>query len=204
MCLEVKNIIDKICENSIKYVGIDLGHPRKRSTGVCIYDSHKDYFYTFTTYPTCIITMFNILKNVKYVAIDAPLSLPKRGIERELEKVCRRCGIRLIPPLLGSMKRLTICGICIREILEKMNIKVIETHPYSSLKVSKVNVEEIMKNLNSKIKKPLNKHEIDALICCLVAIAYDKNMYVSIDVENDKLILFNEEFVRKCLKRELQ
>ncbi len=197
-----KYIIKHIHSDSRKFIGVDLGHPLRETTGICIYDEGSRRFYTFTTIPTCVITICEILQNITCVAIDAPLSLPNRGIERELERKCRSAGLRLIPPLLGAMRRLTICGICIREVLERIGIEVIETHPTSALKISNIGKDEIITILKSRIRGKLGKHEIDALICCLVAISYIENMYVDIGVERDRLILFTDLFVRKWLRKE--
>ncbi|NPB00433.1 MAG: DUF429 domain-containing protein [Crenarchaeota archaeon] len=184
--------------------GIDLGHPRKRSTGVCFYSEDSDRYIVLTVSPVEALSLLLALRDrVKVVAIDAPLSLPRRGIERDLERYCRRLGLRLIPPLLGPMRRLTICGICIKDVLEKLDMKVIETHPSSCLKISKIGREEILKILEGRILsvEALDRHGVDALICCLVALAYLKRMQVELKVGEDSLILFDNRFI-EWLRRE--
>ena len=187
-------------------VGVDLGHPRRRSTGVCFYSEDTDRYIILTITPVEVLSLLTALKDqVKVVAIDAPLSLPRKGIERDLEKYCRKLGLRLIPPLLGPMRRLTICGICIKDVLEKMGIKVIETHPSSCLKLAEVDRRDILNIVRSKILNisKLDKHGVDALICCLVSVAYVKRLHIELKVGEDSLILFNGRLIQ-WLRRERQ
>ncbi len=190
------------CRNII--VGVDLGHPRKKSTGVCIYSEDTDKYVILTVTPVELLSLLvSMRERVDVVAIDAPLSLPRSGIERDLEKHCRRLGLRLIPPLLGPMRRLTICGICIKDVLEKLNMIVLETHPSSCLKLAKVSREDILHIVRDKILSDgrLDRHGVDALICCLVALAYVKSIHIELKVGEDSLILFNSKLIQ-WLKRE--
>ncbi len=179
-------------------IGVDLGHPLKRSTGICVYSYDLDKYLVTTVIPVEVLSLCTILKGeVLNVAIDAPLSLPRRGVERDLERLCRKMNIRLLPPLLGPMRRLTVCGVSIREVLEKLNITVLETHPTSCLRLSKIRRDDLLKMFRDKIVNlsKLDKHCIDALICCLVGIAYNESRHVEIEAGDDRLILFDKDFV---------
>ncbi len=184
-------------------MGVDLGHPERRTTGIAIMCVRCLRTWIFTTFPVHVLSTCTYLRDrLRIVAIDAPLSLPRRGIERPLEKICRQAGYRLIPPLLGGMRRLTETGICIKEIVEKLNINVIEIHPRSSLKSMKLTkVDELLKILSVR---PGNRHEVDAVLACVTALAYLKHMFIEIrDEEGNSLILPRPEIVNLlCQKRD--
>ncbi|NPA22990.1 MAG: hypothetical protein GXO23_01650 [Crenarchaeota archaeon] len=187
-------------------IGIDLGHPVRSSTGVCVYSYNRDNYITSTMTPVEALSLCESLRGrVTYVAIDAPLSLPRKGIERELERRCRMIGVKLIPPLLGPMRRLTVCGICIRDVLERLNMTVIETHPTSCLKTTGTSKEDVLKILKRKVINigGRTRHCIDALICCLAARAYAESLHVEIHAEDDRLILFDRRFIEWLRKERL-
>ncbi len=65
---------------------------------------------------------------VKIVAIDSPLSIPK-GAWREVDKLARKRGLKVLPPGWKGMRKLTEEGIKLKGKLEKRGITVIETFP---------------------------------------------------------------------------
>ena len=76
----------------------------------------------------------------KYVAVDAPLALPKgrhclgehcrgRAHFRACDRVLTWMGIKFFPITIGPMRTLTARGICLKEKLERLGLEVFETYP---------------------------------------------------------------------------
>ncbi len=185
------------------FAGVDLGLPHRRTTGVALLCCRCRTIWTTQTTPTVAIALCTYLRP-DLAAVDAPLSLPRRGTERGIEKISRALGYRLIPPLLGSMRRLTKTGMLLAETLERANVKVVETHPRSALQSAGiVDLMRIVAPVRSGRSCRLTRHMIDAAISSIVAAAYYFNLHVALqDSEKGSLILLSRSFVRKCLKIE--
>jgi len=194
------HLIETLKQHPELCLGVDLGHPLRETTGIAAICLRCFRTLTFTTFPTCVLSLCTYLRNsIIVVAIDAPLSFPRKGIERELEKLCRRQGYRLIPPMLGGMRRLTETGICLREILDKLGIRNIEIHPRSSLKALSVDLKELLTLLNAR---PRTRHEQDAVLAAVTGLAYVLDMYVEIrDSDGNSLILPKPEIVNYICQR---
>ncbi len=194
------HFVKALREHSELCIGVDLGHPLRETTGVAALCSRCLRVLTFTTFPTCVLSLCTCVRNrVTVVAIDAPLSFPRRGIERELEKLCRRRGYRLIPPMLGGMRRLTETGICLRDVLEKLGVRSIEIHPRSSLRALSVDLKTLLELLHAR---PRTRHEQDAVLAAVTGLAYVLNMYFEIkDSDGNSLILPKPEIVQYICQR---
>lgn len=157
-------------------IGIDLAGKSKNPTGQAILESKE-------VKATLIYTDNEILKHVtrthpKLIAIDAPLSLPKKGSLRKADKEMIRRGYRVFPPTLPSMKTLTLRAIKLNKLIAKKGYKAIEVHPTSTRKALNMpskewkKIQTILKNIGLKgeIKtRVLTPHEIDAAVAALTA-----------------------------------
>ena len=154
-------------------VGIDLA-TEKGETGLCILNEDK-IITKLVKSDDEIIKEINSIKP-EVVAIDAPLSWPKKGIMRETEILLRKLGIRVFPPLMQGMKRLTERGIRLKNLLK---YKVIEVYPglfYDQFKIKRRNNQKelkmVLKRFGIVITQDLCQHELDAVVCALIGKFY--------------------------------
>ncbi|MFN7105975.1 MAG: DUF429 domain-containing protein, partial [Pyrobaculum sp.] len=105
------------------------------------------------------------------VAIDAPLSLPPggRGL-RDVERELRRLGYRLLPPLMGPMRKLTERGIRLSKMFA---VEVIEVHPSTSLKAMGLTRGDVARHYGVE-----SRDVIDAIAAALTALTYLEGNYV--------------------------
>ncbi len=187
----------------MKIIGIDLAVPGKFKTGIAVLKLHNKYILVK------VIDSVNIVDEVikekpQIVAIDAPLTIPSRGINRLIEIKARRFGLKLLPPLMSGMRKLTEYAVKIKNTLENYGVKVIEVHPSSTLKVMNMSREEFLKIINNfftiKSCGNLCTDEIDAIICAITGLLYYKQCYASLkDEYNQELILPCPEEPLRCL-----
>mgnify|MGYP001773487797 CR=1 FL=1 len=157
------------------YAGIDLALPNKRRTGFGLINTNER-IYAVSTLSTKEEVINSILhQSPSLICIDAPLGLPKHGINRLVEVRARKLGLRLIPPLLGPMKQLTIYGIQIATELRNQGFRVLEVHPTSTLKILSMNRQDFIKFITSRLRGPLvsNEHEVDALVSAFTCLLHD-------------------------------
>lgn len=177
----------------MKIVGLDLAGVEKNKTGFCFLENSK--------VETCVLykdkEIIEKIKEIKpeIIAIDAPLSLPKKGLMRKIEKELRKKGIRIFPPLLPSMKKLTERGIKIKNILRRNNFRVIETYPGAVkdiLRIPRKNKEKLIKVLKKfkiNIRKTITEHELDAVVCALIGRLFLENKAIAFGDKEGKIIL---------------
>ncbi len=165
-------------------IGLDLAGVENRPTGFCILTNMK--------VNTCIVfadkEILQRIDQIKpcLIAIDAPLCLPpgRKSIEertnvhlRECDRELLKIGIKLFPITLGPMRKLTLRGIALKEILEGKKLKVIEVYPggaqdvlgiprkQKGLDKLRVGLEKLgLEGLNSQ----MSDHELDAVTCAYV------------------------------------
>jgi len=165
-------------------IGLDLAGVENRPTGFCILTNKK--------VNTCIVfadkEIIQRIDQIKpcLIAIDAPLCLPpgRKSIEertnvhlRECDRELLKIGIKLFPITLGPMRKLTVRGIALKEILEGKKLKVIEVYPggaqdvlgiprkQKGLDKLRVGLEKLgLEGLNSQ----MSDHELDAVTCAYV------------------------------------
>ena len=125
----------------------------------------------------------NTLQNrPELIAIDAPLSLPKKGeFFRKTDKEMIRKGYRVLPPNFRAMKKLTLRAIRLNKTIEEKTYKAIEVHPTSTRKALEMppkewkKIQKILKTLGLKgdiETRPLATHEIDAVTAALTALLH--------------------------------
>lgn len=163
-------------------IGIDLAGTSKNPTGWALLKGK--------TVETCLFyTDSEILENTArnapaLVAIDAPLSLPKKGeFLRKADREMIKKGYRVFPPNLPAMKKLTLRAIRLNKLIEEKKYKTIEVHPTSTRKALQMPlkdwkaIQEILKTLGLKGEletRPLATHEIDAVTAALTAVLHLK------------------------------
>lgn len=185
----------------MKYVGIDLAASPKRPTGLCVVD---DSLKTRCSVHYSDAEILDTVSKSKtgFVAIDAPLALPKerhcleehcrgRAHFRACDRVLTRMRIRFFPITIGPMRALTARGISLRRRLERLHVEAVETYPGASqdllgLPRKHHGLEELQKALvgigcsGDVTARNLTGDELDAVSCALVARDYAKRSYVAI------------------------
>ncbi|MCJ7762540.1 DUF429 domain-containing protein [Candidatus Bathyarchaeota archaeon] len=164
-------------------IGIDLAGLSKNPTGLALLKGKA--METSLIYNDEEI-LESITRNAPLlIAIDAPLSLPKKGeaFRREDREMVKR-GYRVFPPTLPAMKTLTLRAIKLNRLIEENTYKTIEVHPTSSRKALQMplkdwkTIQENLKTLGLKGElemRQLATHEIDAVTAALTATLHLKN-----------------------------
>ncbi|MEM2890163.1 MAG: DUF429 domain-containing protein [Candidatus Hadarchaeum sp.] len=176
----------------MKVIGIDLAGLETNPSGFAILVDKK--FITQTLH-----TDEQILENCSaakplVVAIDAPLSFPKRGNLRVADLALIKSGFRVFPPKFGGMKSLTTRGMKLASKIKKANIDVIEVHPRTSGLIifgtddRKKWVEEL-KRRGYEFKGETSRHEIDAALAALTAFLYLEKRTEKIGTPNEGIII---------------
>lgn len=157
--------------------GIDLAALEKNPTGAAIYDGSG--YHCRTLGDDASIIAFIESHSPSVVAIDAPLTLPRgrccfddaccgtRKI-RECDRMLISMGYRVFPPGFSHMKKLTMRGKRLREIMEKEGYTVIEAHPRTTLKIL---------GISSLDMDVASEHEADACAAAVMAWLYSKGEY---------------------------
>jgi predicted nuclease with RNAse H fold len=177
-------------------VGIDLAGKSGNSTGWAVLKNRK--------LKTCLVFMdHEILTSVEkikpvLIAIDAPFSLPKRGLLRRSEEEMMKKGYRIFSPNLPAMKMLTLRAMRLNRLILEKGFETVEVHPTSACKALGMPVKnwgEIQKTLTQmRLKgelerKRLTSHEIDAALAALTAYLYMKNETETLGNEEEGYII---------------
>lgn len=183
-------------------VGIDLTGSTKKATGFCTLEGTKAYLETILTDEEMIERIKEV--NPEIVSIDSPLSLPrgrhctrddcwcrKYGITRECERILKKRGVNVYPALIKSMQKLTERGIKLKDELESLGFKVIESYPGAAQdilgiprkRVSLTQLEQRLRSMGIVVtSKELtaNHDELDAFTSALVGYLYMAGNYEQI------------------------
>jgi len=136
------------------------------------------------------------------VAIDAPLSLPKKGLLRKTDREMHKQGYPVLPPLFRTMQKLTVRAMKMAKEIKKEGIDILEVHPASTRKALDIlpkdpkRIQTILLQMGLKgniEKRVLTTHEIDAAIAALTGYLYlqgktelignDKEGYIAVPVK---------------------
>lgn len=165
-------------------IGLDLAGVEKNPTGYCVLDGMNAN--TCLLYSNEEIIKKCIENNPKIIAIDAPLSLPagRKSLEertnvhlRDSDRALLKIGIKIFPPTLGPMRKLTVRGIFLRETFEAKGYRVIEAYPGGAQDVWRVprkqkGIDQLRKGLEGigviGLNSLMSHHELDAATCALV------------------------------------
>ncbi|MEM1535614.1 MAG: DUF429 domain-containing protein [Candidatus Pacearchaeota archaeon] len=149
-----------------KVIGLDLAALQSRPSGFCLLGKKLE---TEILYSDEEIIKKILDSKPKVIAMDAPLSLPKRGAFRKCDRKLHKKKIPVFSFNLPSLRKLAIRAFILKKRIKKaIKCKIIETYPYAVLILDK----KIAKKLARKRFR--TKHEKDAYICALVAEAYLK------------------------------
>jgi len=145
-------------------IGIDLA-TEKGKTGLCILGRRAKTFVVRSDKE--IMAIIGKLAPT-IVAIDAPLTFPRKGHYRRCDKMVRNAGIPIFSFNLQPLAELAKRGIRLAKKLRTNGFLVIETYQYAVIRMNK----EINKKVSTK--DFATKDERDAYICALVARRYQQ------------------------------
>ncbi len=159
----------------VKVIGVDLvGRPMNPS-GFALLSDQK--ISMRLVYSDKEIVELCTRERPALIAIDAPLSLPRRGNLRTADGELIRRGLRVFPPTFAGMRSLTERGINLATDLRTKNLQVIEIHPRTSgvLLFKTPDRRRWVTKLRGKgvkLKESASEHEIDAAIAALAGALY--------------------------------
>ena len=177
-------------------IGIDLAGKPENPTGWATWENK--------TVKTSLLYRDNqILEAItqnkpEIIAVDAPFSLPKRGILRKADREMVKNGYRVFPPTLPAMKILTMRAMKLNRLIAEKEFKTIEVHPTSTCKAlsippkdwGKVQTVLTQIGLEGDLKvRTLTPHEIDAVIAALTACLYLRNQTKALGDEEEGYII---------------
>ncbi|MBC7218755.1 MAG: DUF429 domain-containing protein [Hadesarchaea archaeon] len=176
----------------MKVIGIDLAGLEVNPSGFAILVGKKITAKTLHTDGEILEHCTIIRPTV--IAIDAPLSLPRRGNLREADLSLIKRGFRVFPPKFGGMKSLTTRGIRLARKIRKNKIDVIEVHPRTSgLIISGTDDRkkwmEELKQRGYEFNGGTSRHEIDAALAALTGSLYLKNKTEKIGTPQEGIII---------------
>ncbi|MFN4133391.1 MAG: DUF429 domain-containing protein [Candidatus Hadarchaeales archaeon] len=151
-----------------KIVGIDLAGKEENPTGIAFFDGRE----MVTTTIHLDGEIIEACAGAALVAIDAPLSFPRKGALRKCDAALIKRGLRVLPPSFSGMFHLTRRGVALAKKLRRRGLKVIEIHPRTSA-IILFGTDERKKWLKMMKKKGFrfcgvaSDHEIDASIAAL-------------------------------------
>lgn len=157
-------------------VGIDLAGSEANPSGWALLEGLE--VRTALIKPDEEIIRATLSARPSLVAIDAPLSLPRAGYTRKVDREMHKLGFPVLPPLFPAMKKLTLRGMRLAEELAAEGLEVIEVHPASSRKAlglpvkGRKAVQDALLALGLKgdlERKELSIHELDAVTAALTA-----------------------------------
>jgi predicted nuclease with RNAse H fold len=177
-------------------MGLDLAGKPENPTGRALWQQRT--VRTSLTY-----TDSEILENIlcgrpAIIAIDAPLSFPKRGILRKADREMIRKRYRVFPPGFKAMRKLTARGEKLNKLIAEKGYKTIEVHPTSTrkaLNMPKKDWKEIQKifesiGLEGDLKtRTLVPHEIDAVTAALTAYLHMQKQTEALGDEEEGYII---------------
>ena len=154
----------------MKVIGVDLAGRPTNPSGLALLSDHK--ISTRLVYSNKEIVELCTRERPALVAIDAPLSLPRRGNLRTADGGLIRRGLRVFPPTFAGMQSLTERGINLATELRTKNIQVIEMHPRTSGVLLFKTPDRHrwvtkLKEKGVKLKESASEHEIDAAMAAL-------------------------------------
>jgi predicted nuclease with RNAse H fold len=138
----------------------------------------------------------------KIIAVDAPLSMPKKAAMRKADKEMHKRGYPVFPPRFPAMEKLTLRAIRIVKELTRRRFKVIEVHPTSTRKTLKMPTKDWKKiqtifiriGLEGDLKTHvLTPHEIDAVTAALTGHLYIQGKTELIGDEKEGYIVVPSE-----------
>jgi len=188
-------------------MGIDLAGKPENPTGWALWENKK-------VETSLVHTDKEILEGITrskpaIIAIDAPFSLPKKGILRKADREMIKRGYRVFPPTLPAMRTLTLRAMELNELIAEKGCKTIEVHPTSTRKALNMPLKYWRKiqtvltciGLEGDLKvRTLTSHEIDAVTAALTAHLYMQNQTVALGDEEEGYIVIPKKQDWRTLK----
>ena len=171
-----KSIADLISGARPRTVGLDLSGSEERPSGWALLEGLVARAELLRS--DSEILELTCRSEPELVAIDAPLTWPREGYMRDVDRLMHKIGLPVLPPLFPAMRMLTARGIRLAEALRARGLRVIEVHPASTRKVlglpvkGRRAVQEALLNLGLKgdlEERQLTSHELDAITAALTA-----------------------------------
>jgi predicted nuclease with RNAse H fold len=161
----------------VAVVGLDLAGVPKNPSGFALLSLGQ--IETCLLYSDAEIIERCVQTRPKVVAIDAPLSLPKSGGFRSVDKQLIKLGLRVFSPMFGGMKKLTVRGMKLASKLRSRGLEVIEIHPRTSGIVlfgspDRAKWVSKLRRQGWRLKFGKSDHEIDAAVAALTGMFWVK------------------------------
>jgi len=160
-------------------IGIDLAGVEKNPTGWALWKNKV--ISTCHLYENQEILELLTKFEPTLIAIDAPVSLPKKGAMRKADKEMYSRGYPVFPPRFPAMEKLTLRAMKIIQQIEREELYIIEVHPTSTRKALKIPTKDWEKIQNIFLHmglkgdletRVLASHEIDAITAALTGYLY--------------------------------
>jgi uncharacterized protein len=190
-------------------VGLDLAGSEKRDTGFCRLERNHALVSVLHTDEEILQA---VGQEVRVVAIDAPLSLPRgrcclrddcpcagKAHFRVCDLELRAMKIKFFPITLGPMRQLTLRGLGLKEKLERRGIQVFETYPGAAQDLWGIPRQKDLDGLRRGLEQfkvkgnwqrpEVTKDELDGLTCALVARDYLRGKTMTIGDPQEGLMV---------------
>jgi len=177
-------------------IGIDLAGKPENPTGWATWKNKK--VKTGLLYTNSQIIEVITQNKSEIIAVDAPFSLPKKGIFRKADKEMIKNGYRVFPPSIPAMKKLTMRAIKLNRLIAEQGFKTIEVHPTSTCKALSMPIKDWEKiqtvltqiGLEGDLKvRTLTPHEMDAVIAALTAYLHMKKQTEALGDEEEGYVI---------------
>ena len=177
-------------------IGIDLAGKQENPTGLAVWKNKK--VKTRLVYRDDQILEAITQSEPEIIAVDAPFSLPKKGILREADRKMIKNGYRVFPPRLPEMSTLTMRAMKLNKLIAEKGFRTIEVHPTSTRKALGIPPKEWGKiqtaltqiGLEGDLKVcTLTPHEIDAVTAALTAFLYMRSQTEALGEEEEGYII---------------
>lgn len=159
----------------MKVVGIDLAGRANNPSGFALFsDRGLDVRLVYSDEE-----MIELCERERpvLIAIDAPLSLPRRGNLREADASLIKRGLRVFPPTFSGMRSLTERGMRLANEFRAKKFRVIEIHPRTSGVILFKSqdrrrwIDELGKR-GWRLKGDESEHEVDATVAALTGVLH--------------------------------
>jgi predicted nuclease with RNAse H fold len=159
----------------MRVVGIDLAGLETNPSGFAVLEDGE--FETSLAYSDEQIIELCKSHGPDLVAIDAPLTLPRRGNLRKSDLSLIRRGLRVFPPTFAGMRKLTERGMRLAKKLRAKKIRVIEVHPRTSGLIlfhaaDRARWLAEMDRLGYGVRGGKSRHEIDAVMAAMTGLLH--------------------------------
>ncbi len=177
----------------VRIAGLDLAALPKNPTGWALMEGRK--IETRLLYGDEEIMGMVRDKKPQLVAIDAPLSLPKSGIYRKADEEMIKRGYRVFPPVIPSMKKLTLRAMELVASLREEEVDVIEIHPLSTRKALGMplrdpgEISKTFEALGFELSGGRTIHELDAATAALTGLLHIKGLTEELGDEGGKIVV---------------